>query len=221
MIRTVTSRERRTERARRRGDSLLVRAGLEIRRHRLMAGLTLESVGAASGTSKSAVARLELGQVEDVSFARPAAIADAVGLEPSLKLYPTGAPLRDARQIALLGRFRQRLHPSLGWRTEVGLPIEGDPRAWDAVITKGRDWLPVEAETRLLDLQALERRLNLKLRDGGADAVILLVAESRTNRAALRSAPEAWRAAFPVGARAALAAVGRGELPARGAWIVL
>ncbi|HEY3522255.1 MAG TPA: hypothetical protein VGK63_01010, partial [Candidatus Limnocylindrales bacterium] len=183
--------------------------------------LTLENVAAATGTSRSAVERLELGQLRNVSFARLALVADAVGLEPNLKLYPTGAPLRDMPQLKLLGRFRPRLHTSLGWRTEVGLPADGDLRAWDGVITLGRDWVPVEAETRLSDLQALERRLNLKMRDGGASRVILLVAESRTNRAALGGAPEAWRAGFPIGTRAALAALGRGKLPATSALVVL
>lgn len=199
----------------------MIRTGIELRQARIAAGLTRKSVAAATGTSRSAVERLELGALRNVSLERLAAVADAVGVEVSLKLYPTGAPLRDAPQQRLLGRFRTRLHPSLGWRTEVGLPNDGDLRAWDAVIRNGPDWVPVEAETRLSDLQALERRLNLKLRDGRASRVMLLVAESRTNRAVIGGAPEAWRAAFPIGTRAALAALGRGELPAASALIVL
>jgi hypothetical protein len=89
------------------------------------------------------------------------------------------------------------------------------------VISDGRDRVVVEAETRLTDLQALERRLNLKLRDGGVDVAILLVGETRNNRAAVRAAPDAWRAAFPVGTRAALAALGAGGLPKESAIVVL
>ena len=44
----------------------------------------------------------------------------------------------------------------------------------------------VEAETRLDDLQALERRVRLKQRDLGVRRVILLVADTRHNRAVLR-----------------------------------
>ena len=72
-----------------------------------------------------------------------------------------------------------------------------DQRAWDAVITtvaQAGDGRPrrcligVEAETRLRDLQALQRRLALKRRDGGVDRVILLVADTRSNRAILLGA---------------------------------
>ncbi len=43
------------------------------------------------------------------------------------------------------------------------------------------------------DVQALERRLALKRRDGGVEHVILLLAETRKNRRALRAAPTAFR----------------------------
>lgn len=171
--------------------------------------------------SESAIRRLELGRLEDISTERLALVADVVGLEPSLRLYPTGAPLRDAPQLALLGRFRPRLHDSLVWRTEVTLPIEGDLRSWDAVISTAHDWVPVDAEARLSDLQALERRTNLKARDSGAQRVILLVADTRTNRMALKASPDAWRAGFPVDTRTALRLLGKGELARQSALIVL
>ena len=59
--------------------------------------------------------------------------------------------------------------PELHWRPEVPLPIAGDRRAWDAQCvldrTRGRD----RGEMRLFDLQALDRRIALKRRDGGLD----------------------------------------------------
>ena len=73
-----------------------------------------------------------------------------------------------------------------GWRTEVPLLIPGDLRAWDATIARTGFVIGVEAETRLRDLQAAARRTNLKQRDGELDHVILLVADTRANRLALR-----------------------------------
>ena len=57
------------------------------------------------------------------------------------------------------------------------MPIPGDRRAWDArVVIDGRR-AGCEVEMQLLDLQALERRLALKLRDGDVDILLLVVAE--------------------------------------------
>ena len=66
------------------------------------------------------------------------------------------------------------------------LPNAGDRRAWDAVIGIARVRIGVEAETRARDEQELERRLSLKRRDGGVDHVILLLADTRSNRLFVR-----------------------------------
>lgn len=96
--------------------------------------------------------------------------------------------------------------------TEVPLPIATDLRAWDAVI-EGADWRrPVEAETVLDDIQALERRLALKVRDGRVDGVILVVADTRRNRRALAAAPVAF-AVFDRNARRILRNLAAGRDP--------
>lgn len=137
-----------------------------------------------------------------------------------MRAYPGGDPIRDAGQQRLLERLRLRIHPDLRWRTEVNLRIEGDLRAWDAMIG-GPGWtLPVEAETVIDDAQALERRLGRKLRDGGADHLLLLVAETRRNRQALAAAPAAFRD-FTRDARAILRALGEGRAPGMGAIVIL
>ncbi|HEX5015411.1 MAG TPA: hypothetical protein VFV72_14795 [Candidatus Limnocylindrales bacterium] len=105
----------------------------------------------------------------------------------SVLAYPTGAPIRDAGQIALLSRLRTLLHLSLSWRAEVPLPVEGDLRAWDAAIGAASWTVYVDAETRIRDAQALERQLAIKQRDTGTDRVVLLLADTRSNRLILRS----------------------------------
>jgi transcriptional regulator with XRE-family HTH domain len=198
-----------------------VTAGQDLRHGRELAGLSIRTLEGATGISKSAWSRIERGQLRDISVRRLAVAADAAGLQLAFRLYPGRDPLRDAAQIALLERLRVRLPTTLAWRVEVPVSDADDGRAWDAVVSRGRDWTPVEAETRLSDLQALERRVNLKVRDAGARGVILLVADTRNNRTALRAAPDAWRAAFPLGTRAALQALAQGRLPAESALIVL
>lgn len=139
-------------------------------------------------------------------------LATAVGLDPSVRLHPGGDAVRDAAQLGLLHRLRTRLHPALRWRTEVPLPIAGDRRAWDAVIY-GDGWtVGVEAETRLRDVQAVLRRTSLKARDGALDDVILLIAGTRGNRAAVKASPDAF-GAFDASQTAALIALGEGRRP--------
>ena len=163
--------------------------------------------------------RLETGS-RRVTVREFAAYGAAVGLDVRLRAYPAGDPIRDAGQSRLLERFRTRLHPSLRWSTEVPLPIEGDLRAWDATI-RGRNWrLAVEAETVLDDLQALERKLALKRRDGGLDHLILLVADTRRNRRALASAPGAF-ADLPLRIREVVRALAAGRDPGGSGIVIL
>ena len=194
------------ERARRRiaEDDRRVRADIVAARRN--AGLSQDAVGAACGISGSAEGRIESGLTRTVDVRTLAAMAAAVGFDLRLRAYPAGDAIRDAGQVRLLERLRRRVHPSLRWATEVPLPIDGDLRAWDAAI-RGPGWLiGVEAETVVDDIQALERRLALKRRDGEVDQVILLIADTVRNRRALASAPAAF-ADLPMRTRELLAAL--------------
>jgi transcriptional regulator with XRE-family HTH domain len=209
-----------TDRARRRvaDDDRRVRADIAAARRN--SGLSQDAVGAACGISGSAEGRIESGVTRSVDVGTLAAIAAAVGLDVRLRAYPAGDPIRDAGQARLLGRFRPRLHLSLGWSTEVALPMPGDLRAWDAVI-RGAGWtIGVEAETVLDDIQALERRLAVKRRDGGVDHLILLVADTARNRRALASAPAAF-ADLPLRTREILAALRDGRAPGGSGIVIL
>ena len=80
------------------------------------------------------------------------------------------------------------------WRTEVPIGVDGDLRAWDAVVD-GSGWtLHVEAETVLDDVQAVERRLSLKSFDGAAQRVLLLLADTPRNRRAMAVSQAAFGA---------------------------
>jgi len=196
-----------------RAARLVASLGEEMRQARRASGLSQRAVGASAGLSPSQVSRIERGGVPGVSLRHLARIAGVLGLELSARTFPGGAPIRDAAHAALLARLRDRLHPSLVWRTEVPVGASGDQRAWDATI-RGHDFLvAVEAETRPRDLQALLRRINLKSRDSAVDAVLLVLTDSRANRELVLAFGEELRSSFPVPARAALLALAGGEDP--------
>ena len=104
---------------------------------------------------------------------------------------------------------------------EVPLPIPRDPRGWDLTVADRRGVLAVEAETRILDAQALLRRLELKKRDGGIDRIILVVADRRANRTAIRAIRELIRAAYPLDSREIVACLNAGRLPPAGGVVFL
>jgi transcriptional regulator with XRE-family HTH domain len=219
-FRTVGTKSGVIDRARRRiaEDDRRVRADIAAARRN--SGLSQDAVGAACGISGSAEGRIETGVSRIVDIGTLAAIAAAVGLDLRLRAYPAGDPIRDAGQARLLARLQARVHRSLGWSTEVPLPVPGDLRAWDAVI-RGSPWrFGVDAETVIDDIQALERRLALKRRDADVDHLILLVADTARNRRALASAPASF-ADLPLRTRAILAALRDGRDPGDSGIVVL
>jgi hypothetical protein len=71
----------------------------------------------------------------------------------------------------------------------------------------------IEAETRLRDMQALLRRIEMKRRDSGIGRVIVVPADACRNRAAVAAAASILGVAFVVGARTTLAALKAGRDP--------
>lgn len=215
----MPTRERPADRGERIGRSDLVRVTADLRAARVAAGLSLDDVGRAVGLSRPQLSRIERAQAPATTIIQLARIGAVVGFDVRVRAYPGPDPLRDTGQIRLLDRLRRRLHPGLALRTEVALPIAGDLRAWDGWIDglvsgAGRTvGLPVEAETRLADFQAQTRRLILKMRDGGAEHALLVVADTRSNRAAVAGARAAASDLFPVSARSAFAALADGTHP--------
>lgn len=206
-------KERSVDRGTRRGAALVAELGRELRLARLQHGLSQVAVARAVGLSGPMVSRIERGQVRIVSILHVARLLSVVGLELSARAYPTGAPLRDRAQLALLGRFRGEVAASFTWRTEVALGPTGDLRAWDAVRGLGRDRVGFEAETRITDLQAVERRIALKCRDSEIAEAVLLLADTRTNRIVVRTYEASIRDSFPIAGRNALRALREGRLP--------
>lgn len=177
----VGTKERPVDRGTRLGRRLISVSGSDLRLARVSVGLSLTEVGRAVGMSQSQVGRIERASHPAVSVMQLARIASVVGLDLSLRTYPNGSPFRDKAHLALIERFHRRISPILTVRREVPVPIAGDLRAWDLMIFGAGEPIAVEAETRLADLQALERKIALKVRDSGVGRVVLLVSGSRGN----------------------------------------
>ncbi len=195
--------------------------GNEARLGRLEHGLSQCDVGRAIGLSRSQVSRVERGLAPNVSVRVLARLEAAVGLDLAVRTYPGGQPIRDAAHVALLRRLRAVIDPGWQWRTEVPVGPPGDRRAWDAVIGRPGTQVAVEAETRVRDLQSLERRVSLKQGDWGAGSVVLLLADTRSNRLVVRNYTDIILGTFPVDGRGALAALQSGIAPNGNAVILL
>lgn len=216
----MSTRERAIDAGAARARALVPRIAEEARNARLAAGLGQEDVARAIGLSRSQLSRIERG-LAPLDLATLARLFAVLGHELSVRAYPSGDPLRDAGQLALLDRFRARCHPSIRWRTEVPMPTPGDLRAWDLVGIADGLRVACDAETRLRDLQALDRRLSLKQRDSGFDRVALVVADTRWNRSVVRAHQDWVRERFPVPSARALELLGAAVEPPGDALVLL
>src|SRR5947208_8965423 len=216
----MATRQRPADRGELRGRDLLIDLSRELRRARLDRGLSLRGVADAAGTSAPTVYRIERGLSPNV-FVMLARLLAIVGLELGAKAFPGGQPIRDARHVELLGRLRARLHGSLRWATEVPLPIPGDQRAWDAMISGPRWHYGVEAETAPTNSQTLARRIQLKQRDGKVNGVLLLLPRGASSRRFVRAAGVSFVEAYPVPARRCLERLHVGADPGGNSLMVL
>jgi transcriptional regulator with XRE-family HTH domain len=190
-----------------------IELGREIRDSRISAGTSQRVAAARVAMSHAQLGRIERGELDHLTIDQAARSCAAVGLKLIVRAVPGGDPALDAGQLALLERFRRELPPALAMRTEVPLPIPGDRRAWDGFIVVDGVGVGVEAEARIRDAQAVDRRCALKKRDGGVNVVILLIADTESNRRMLALHREALRSSFPLDARQIMAALRVGRPP--------
>ncbi len=224
---SMGTRERPIDRGRRLSRLDRERMGAEIRdaRHRL--GMSLAVAAKAAGMSAAQAGRIERAESAAVRLEHIVRLGAAVGLDVRMRAYPGPDPIRDAGQTAVFKRLLPHLHPRTRLQTEVPLAGHDDQRAWDGMIVGLLDAagdersLPTEVETRLTDGQAQIRRITMKLRDAGMDRVLVVVADTRRNREALRELAPLLVDGFPVTSRQALASLRAGRLPDGSAIVLL
>jgi transcriptional regulator with XRE-family HTH domain len=195
--------------------------GMQVRVARRSSGLSLRAAAQSVGLSPSTFSRIERAEVPGLTVEELSLALVAVGLAPSLRAYPSGDPARDTAQLRLLERFRSRLPSSAPWHTEVPIPIPGDLRAIDARTILDEHVIGVEAETLLSDVQGTVRRCVLKKRDAGLDRLVLLLADTRHNRAVLADHRALLRDTFPLDTRVVLGAMSNGRAPGADGIVIL
>jgi hypothetical protein len=217
----VTRFQRRIDRARADEQRIRQRVGADVRLARHGAGVSVEAAAAAVGLSASTYRRIELAQAAAVTVGQLSLACASVGLLFRASAYPAGRGVRDAGHGRLLDRLRQRLPPGTPWQTEVPVPLAGDLRGWDAMAVLDGRRIGIEAEMRLTDAQAVDRRIALKRRDSGLELVVLLLPITHWNRSVLAADRELLRANFPLDTRAMLEAMRRGKAPAQSGIVLL
>lgn len=217
----MTVRTRILDQARQRARVARIEIGGGIRNARLAAGLPLREVARAIGRSVSWLSRVERGLVAGVTMDELIVASAAVGLKLWVTTFAAERAIRDAPQLMLLRRLRERIGEAWQWSYEVIVPIARDQRAADAVIRCGSAVVMIEAFTRLADAQAQLRAVLLKARDMGIGRIIILVGESRANRRALELAADVLASDFPLGTRTILRALAEGRDPGANGIVVL
>lgn len=185
-----------------------------------MAGVSQDAVGARVSLSGSEVGRVERGEAPWLTIVQASRLLAVVGLSFWGRAYPAGPPLRDAAHSRLITRFETRLPPHVRRIREWPIPLPNDHRAIDFLLLGLPCRTAVEAETVVLDEQALARDIGSKKLDANIDRMLLLVLDSRRNREALAAA-EGLRHAFPLRTRAVMAALSAGRDPGADGIVVL
>lgn len=228
-------RRRQVERA-----SLEIRRaiGLELRRLRLDAGLSLRVLGAATEIDPAYIARIERGE-RAASLESLVRLATWLGADLSVRLFPRTRPLlRDHLRARMLEALLAIARPSLGRHLEVAVDRPG--RAYiDQVLVDvaAARLVAVEAQSQLRRIELTVRRHRdvaevLRATElarfargaGGRDPVVdrlLLLRSSRTNREAVHEHRELMTAAYPASPSELRAAIaGEASWPGSGViWV--
>jgi transcriptional regulator with XRE-family HTH domain len=210
----MSAQERRASLGLADGRRLATSLAAELREGRLGAGISQAAAARAAGISTSQWGRLERNEEPRPDLVELARAGRALGLQLGARFYPVEAPVRDRAQLALLARFEAELGAPLRLRREVPLPIGGDLRAWDGLVTGDDAPFVIEGESHVRDAQALERRLRAKQRDDPRAATLVLVlTRSDHHRRLLAVHREVLRDLLPLDSAPILRAVRRGRRP--------
>ncbi len=207
------------DRGTRLGNRLETRLTSELRTARETANVSQRRLAALLGVSQTDIWRAETGR-RRVTLESLAAWASVLGLELSAGLHPFGDPIRDRGHQALIARFIAALAPTWRIARELPFPTPGDPRTWDAVIRVSAQIVGVECETRVRDVQAFTRRVHQREATGGVHAILIVLADTATNRRLLPQLLAALGESYVTPRRRLLNALRSGQ-PVPGSGVVL
>ena len=193
--------------------------GAQIRELRTDAGISLRTLGASAGVDHAHIGLVEQGRREP-SISALAAIADALGADLSVRLYPnTGPRVRDHIQAAIVEELLKVAHPRWKQFTEVPVyrPARGrvdvalhDPAAAVVIATE------VHSQVRRLEQQLGWARMKAeslpsadlwRYAENPVIGQLLILRNTRATRELARNVEATLRAAYPAPARDVFAAV--------------
>jgi hypothetical protein len=197
----------------------------EFRTARAGLALSIDQVARPARVAPSTVKRVLDGD-GGVHLDTLCAIADAIGLSLSVKVFPGPQPsLRDSGQLAIARHLIERCAPS--YRTAIEVPV-GDPygRAADLVLFGPDEIVHVEIERHIADLQAMLRAVSVKrdalqARHARPVRLVIAIEDTRRNRTMMAPHRTVIASALPVGSGAVARAIRLGTVLGRdGIWWV-
>jgi transcriptional regulator with XRE-family HTH domain len=176
--------------------------------------MTVRQVARRAGVAPSTEARIELGD-PGVAVSTLSAVAEAAGLDLVLRAYPGRKPsLRDTGQLELAEALIARAHPSL--KSELELIVGPHGEAIDTAFFGASEIVAAELERLILDFQDQYRRADRKREALTAlhqrpVRLILVIEDTRTNRAAVERHLPLVKTALPAGSREIFASLAAGK----------
>ncbi|MDQ2688718.1 MAG: hypothetical protein M3Y29_00400 [Chloroflexota bacterium] len=201
----------RSSSSRRRSADQVSKVGADVRLSRSTNGMTVRQAADRAGVAWSTQARVELGD-PGVTVETLCAVTEAVGLDLVLKTYEGRRPsLRDTGQLAMAEQLCARVHPSL--RPTVELLVGQHGEAIDVALFGADEIVACEIERMIVDLQDQYRRADRKRQALAAMhqrpvRLVVVLEDTRRNRAAFARHADFIRSVLPAGSREILAALG-------------
>ena len=195
----------RKTRRRGRAGELMAELAKEIRLARATLGMSRREVARLAGISSSTLASIEAGKAS-VQVDTLASVCGAVGLRLWAKAYPDKAPsLRDTGQLELVMTVTGQAHTA--WRPAMEHVVDAKSgRAADLVLFGPEEIQHQEFERMLLDWQGQLRSGRVKQellaeRHQRPVRFVMVIEDTRHNRAILEPHMSSIRAELPAGSR--------------------
>lgn len=200
--------------ASRRAREQAERIGSEVKLARAAAGLSRKAAAVRAGVSPDTERRVEQGD-PGVQLDTLCAIGEAVGVDVVVRGYPSrGSALRDAGQLSLTERLCRLANP--GWSPVLEVPAGAHGEAMDVGFFGPTEIVACEIERLLLDGQAQYRRAATKRDELGRRhqrpvRLVVVVEDTRRNRAAVAEHANVFARFLPAGSREILVALRTGR----------
>lgn len=190
------------------------RLGRALRLQRTAEGLNRTDAARRAGIARSTWERIESGE-PSVTLGNMVAATDAVGLDLVIQTYP-GRPtsLRDSGQLTIAQELASIAHDT--WRATLEQRAGEHGEAIDLVLRRRDEVLAIEIERWAVDWQAQYRRASLKrdwlaARTDRPVRLVLVLADTRRNRAALSPFAGLIGQTLPAGSAAVTRAIRDGS----------